>query len=86
MPRPLVYQAPYKGVHLRDFLRKGIMPPLQSHNYELLQNKGKLAGEGNLVVLPRRCESLVADRSSRVGQAIGQAPFYSATPPPSSRG
>jgi hypothetical protein len=50
-----------------------------------LRNKGKLVDEGSLTVLPRRCNSLVADRSSRVGQAKGQAPFYSAAPPIISR-
>jgi hypothetical protein len=32
-------------------------------------------------VLQRQCASLVAGHNSRVGQAKGQAPFYSARPP-----
>jgi hypothetical protein len=33
---PLIYQAPSEGVRLWYFLRDGVTPPLQSHDYKLL--------------------------------------------------
>jgi hypothetical protein len=85
MTRPPIYQAPSEGVRPREFFRGNITPSLRSHGYELGRNKEKLAHEGSLTVLLRRCKSLVMDRSSRVGQAKGHAPFYSAAPPIISR-